>query len=362
MSSENLELEQQRRKLETLGRLAGNVVHDFNNLLMVIEGYTRMLLEEPNLSENAQESAQEILRASERASALTRQLLAFSRKKSVERKGVDINAQLTQMRNMLTRLLGETVRLEYELSAEPCLIYANHSQMEQVLLNLIVNARDAMPVGGRILVRTLVAAGRVRLVVEDTGTGIPPELLPRIFEPFFTTKEASKGTGIGLALVHEIVREWGGTIEANSRPNEGTSFHIELATFDDPSLAKQELVQPKPKLGTILLVEDEDGVRSLIRRVLEQRHYEVLEAATEEGGLELARGRRKIDLLVTDLDLKRGEGRNLASLVRVIHPGIKVVFISGYVNEAGGEGALTLQKPFSPNTLVLAVQGLLKTA
>ena len=196
-ASDPTDLEQQRRRLETLGRLSGNFVHDFNNLLMVIEGYTRMLLEEANLSAGAHENAQEILKASERASTLTKQLLAFSRKKSIEAKPVDLNEQLVHMRQMLMRLLGETVRLEFELCQPPCWILANLSQVEQVFLNLIVNARDAMPMGGRILVRTRITAGEVLLEVDDSGTGIPQELLPRIFEPFFTTKEEGKGTGIG---------------------------------------------------------------------------------------------------------------------------------------------------------------------
>lgn len=361
MSADNLELEQQRRKLETLGRLAGNVVHDFNNMLMVIEGYTRMLLEEPNLSGSAKESAHEILRASERASALTKQLLAFARKKSVESKGIDINAMLRQMRNMLMRLLGETVLLEFELSDASCLVFANESQMEQVLLNLIVNARDAMPIGGRIVVRTTVLADTVRLIIEDTGIGIPNELLPRIFEPFFTTKDPGKGTGIGLSLVDEIVRSWEGTVEVTSELEQGTRFAIEVPLYHDPLATAPAAMAPTPKAGRILLVEDEDGVRSLIRRVLDQRHFQVLEAATEQAALDLARSETKLDLLITDLELKQGEGRNLALLVRIIHPEIKVIYISGYVNESGGDGELTLQKPFSPYTLVLAVQELLKS-
>lgn len=357
------EREMQRRKLETLGRLAGNVVHDFNNLLMVIEGYTRMLLEEQNLSESAQESAQEILRASERAGALTRQLLAFSRQKGVEKKGLDINAQLRQMRNMLMRLLGETVHLEYDLSEAPCQILANGSQMEQVLLNLIVNARDAMPIGGRIRVRTAVYDTHVLLEVEDNGVGIPSEILPRIFDPFFTTKEAGKGTGIGLALVEEVVREWKGRIDVTSQVREGTKFRLELPRWIDPRTVAGPAIADtgdKPKLATILLVEDEDAVRSLIRRVLEHRHYEVLETATEEGALELARGREILDVLITDLELKSGEGRRLAGLIRVMHPEVKVIFISGYVTDALAAEGTTLQKPFSPNSLVLTVQNLLK--
>jgi CheY-like chemotaxis protein len=356
------ELELQRRKLETLGRLAGNVVHDFNNLLMVIEGYTRMILEEPHLTSSGQDSAQEILRAAERASALTRQLLAFSRKTGVEGRSVDLNAQLRQMRAMLTRLLGESVRLEFALTEQPCTIFANHAQMEQVLLNLIVNARDAMPIGGRITVRTESGDGRVALIVEDNGVGIPQEFLSKIFEPFFTTKEHGKGTGIGLALVQETVQEWQGRIEVFSQLKEGTKFRIEFPFYEEPGV-----VAPAPppipigSEGTILLVEDEDGVRALIRRVLEQRNYRVLESATEQGALDLARQESSIDLLITDLELKRGGGRQLVPALKQLHPNAKVVLISGYVTESDSASDLVLQKPFSPNTMVLAVQHLLKS-
>ncbi len=358
--TEPTELEQQRRRLETLGRLSGNFVHDFNNLLMVIEGYTRMLLEEPNLSPAANENAQEILRASERASALTKQLLAFSRKKSSEAKPVDLNEQLRHMRQMLMRLLGETVRLEFELSPQPCTILANLSQVEQVFLNLIVNARDAMPIGGRILVRTRITSTEVLFEVEDSGTGIPKELLPRIFEPFFTTKEEGKGTGIGLALVDETVREWGGRIFVNSETKVGTRFEIQLPRWMMPET--QPVVALVAPRATVLVVEDEDGIRSLIRRVLEQRNYRVLESASEENALELARSEKHLNLLITDLEIKGGQGTNVASLVRLIHPGIRIIFISGHLQELPGPNEIALQKPFSPNTLVLAVQDLLQSS
>lgn len=362
----NQEMELQRKKLETLGRLAGNVVHDFNNLLMVIEGYTRMLLEEPNLSESAQECGQEILRASERASALTKQLLAFSRRRSVERKSIEINAQLRQMRNMLIRLLGENVRLEYDLATEACPVFANATQLEQVLLNLIVNARDAMPIGGRITVRTTRSDQQIQLLIEDNGVGIPQDLIPKIFEPFFTTKEHGKGTGIGLALVDEIIQEWGGRIEVESQWKEGTRFRISLPRFEDPAAEEQEAAgPPTPKLATILLVEDEDGVRTLIRRVLEQRNYQVFEASTEEAAEEIARSEKRLDLLMTDLELAKGDGRRLARKCREMRPDLRVLYISGYFQEAERESANQLdgilQKPFSPNSLLLAVQELLKS-
>lgn len=354
---ESLELVQQRRRLETLGRLTGNVVHDFNNLLMVIDGYARMMLEEPQLSRGAQESAQEILRASGRAAALTQQLLAFSRGKSLDPRAIDLNTQLLEMRAMLMRLLGETVMLDYEISPQPATILAHASQVEQVLLNLIVNARDAMPLGGRIVVRTRVDSDRVLLEFEDNGDGIPADLQPRIFEPFFTTKPEGKGTGIGLALVAESVQEWGGRIEVSSAPGQGAKFILNLPL-------KQVVVEKPVPLaipGVILVVEDEDGVRSLIRRVLEQRHYRVLESASEEGAIQIARAEQHIDLLITDLEIRGGQGKNVASMVRLLHPQIRVMFISGYLQEAPGRQDLALQKPFSPKTLVLGVQHLLKS-
>ncbi len=355
--AETPEVVQQRRRLETLGRLAGNVVHDFNNLLMVIDGYARMLLEESQLSRSAQESAEEILRASGRAAALTQQLLAFSRGKSLEAVPVDLNLQLTRMRPMLMRLLGETVLLDYELSREPALILAHLSQVEQVLLNLIVNARDAMPVGGRIVVRTRLSGERVYLDFEDNGAGIPAELQTRIFEPFFTTKPEGKGTGIGLALVAETVAEWAGRIEVSSVQGEGARFVLEVPRHQQ---AVVEPVAPGTE-GVILVVEDEDGVRSLIRRVLEQRHYRVIESASEDGAIEVARKEPKIDLLITDLEIKGGQGKNVASMVRLLHPDVRVMFISGYLQDAPGGEDLALQKPFSPKTLVLGVQHLLKS-
>lgn len=355
--SETLELAQQRRRLETLGRLAGNVIHDFNNLLMVIDGYARILLEEPQLSWSAKESTEEILKASGRAAALTQQLLAFSRGKSLEAVPVDLNLQLKLMRPMLMRLLGETVLLEYDLSAEPATILAQLSQVEQVLLNLIVNARDAMPVGGRIVVRTRLGGERVYLDFEDNGAGIPADLQPRIFEPFFTSKPEGKGTGIGLALVAETVAEWAGRIQVSSAPGEGAQFVLDLPRHKHADVESASAGTE----GSILVVEDEDGVRSLIRRVLEQRNYRVLEAASEDGAIEAARKEAKIDVLITDLEIKGGQGKNVARMVRQLHPDLRVLFISGYLQDAPEGEDLALQKPFSPKTLVLGVQHLLNS-
>jgi len=308
--SDSLELNEQRRRLETLGRLAGNVIHDFNNLLMVIDGYARMMLEESALSRTARESAHEILNASERAAALTRQLLAFSRKKTLDSGPIDLNAQITAMRPMLKRLLGETVMLECELAGKPAVIQANLSRVEQVLLNLIVNARDAMPVGGRIVVRTRSEASMVVVEVEDTGLGIPAGMEGRIFEPFFTTKDAGKGTGIGLALVAETLNDWGGVVEVASSEGHGAKFTLRIPELDQGELP----VQSGQTRSTILVVEDEEGVRTLIRRILEQRSYQVLEASSESEAAEQASASSQIDLLITDMEIKGGQGRVVAIL------------------------------------------------
>lgn len=342
---------EQRRRLETLGRLAGNVVHDFNNLLMVIDGYARMMLEEPHLSSSLRDSAQEILNASARASQLTSQLLAFTRKKSPTPITLDLNSQLLAMRPLLARLLGETVLLDYELSPQPIHARGQSGQLEQILLNLIINARDAMPVGGRIVIRTRLDQSSILLEVEDNGQGIPDHLAGRIFEPFFTTKPEGKGTGIGLSLVSEIVTEWGGTIQVTSQPGHGACFTITL-----PS------TEPAPQSsGTILVAEDEDAVRTLIRRALEQRGYTVLEAATESAAIDAIHNANHLDLLITDLELKGGNGHNVARSLRTTHPSARLLFISGYLQDPPPSGEISLQKPFSPKTLVLAVQDLLKS-
>lgn len=348
--------DEQRRRLETLGRLAGHLVHDFNNLLMVIEGYTRLLLEDGSLSPAATENTLEILRATERAAALSRQILAFSRKKPQTVLPLDVHAELRRMRSMMSRLLGETVALDYDLQAEFCILLAAPGELEQVLLNLIVNARDAMPVGGRIVVRTRQAGDRSFLEVHDTGGGVPASLQSKIFEPYFTTKAPGRGSGIGLAQVRNTVEAWGAAIELKSVEGQGSEFTVHWPTPNLQSSPPSPIAVP-----VILLVEDEAGIRTLIRRVLEQRGYVVREAATESVALQLARSEVCIDLLITDLELPGGDGRRLASLVRQSHPAAQTLYISGYDLSPGEKSEIFLQKPFVPNTLVLTVQHLLKS-
>jgi two-component system cell cycle sensor histidine kinase/response regulator CckA len=342
----------QRRRLETLGQLTGRVVHDFNNLLMLIDGYAQMLLEEEQLSSSARESALEILAASERGAGLTRQLLDFARAKPTHSATIDLHALLQAMQPMLQRLVGESVLLEYELSGERFELPAPRGQAEQVLLNLIVNARDAMPLGGKVKVRTKVSREALLLEVEDNGPGIPSELQEKIFEPYFTTKPEGQGTGIGLAMVAETIAEWGGRVRLASSPGEGTCFVLELPAGTRPDASAE---------AVMLIVEDDDAIRSLLRRILEQNQYRVVEASSQEQALQLATQLPVLDVLITDLELGDGTGQALAQSVAEAHPDVRTLYISGYVTEGAPMGGRALQKPFSPKTLVLAVQDLLKS-
>ncbi len=347
----------QRRNLETLGLLSGHIVHDFNNLLMVMDGYARMLLEEPGLSAAARESAEEIVRAVERGGLLTRQVLEFSRKPTGAREPFDVKRQIEKLRPVLERLLGDSVTLEVQVPEFALWVLAERDQMEQVLLNLVVNAHDAMPLGGRICL----AAGReddtIWLRVTDSGEGIAPEVLPRVFEAFFTTKESGKGTGLGLAMVRETVEAWNGTIEVRSVQGEGAEFEIRLAAAD-PARTAVDLNGASAR-PAILLAEDEPGIRNLLRRVLQNEGYGVVEASTEAEALACFQNRDDLRLLITDLELANGDGRRLAKLFKQKHPSAKIIYISGYMQEVKDGEARYLQKPFSPNTLVLAVQQLL---
>jgi CheY-like chemotaxis protein len=352
--SEDIEL-RQRRNLETLGRLSGHVVHDFNNLLMVMDGYARMILEDPALSRFARENAEEILRAVERGAELTRQILDFARKPAGGPQVLDVKRQIEKLKPLLERLLGDSVRLEVDLPEIALWLVAERDQMEQVLLNLIVNARDAMPLGGRIRVAAEQSGNRVRIQVTDTGEGIAPEALPRVFEPYYTTKSSGKGTGIGLAMVQETISAWGGTVEVQSTLGEGARFTLDLPAAD----ASSSQAPPAGHRGAILLAEDEPSLRTLIRRVLEQEGFQVIEAASEAEAIERAQSQPTLRLLITDLELAAGDGRRLAARLRT-KPGLSgVIYISGYMQEVTPDDACYLQKPFSPSTLVLAVQKLL---
>jgi two-component system cell cycle sensor histidine kinase/response regulator CckA len=375
-SEERLHLSQ---RLEAVGQLAGGVAHDFNNLLTAILSYTQLLLEDIPPNDTRREDLLEIKKAADRATSLTRQLLAFSRKQVLDPKVIDVNSVIAELEKMLRRLIGEHIALVTDFVPGLPRVRADLGQLEQVIVNLAVNARDAMPHGGTLSIRTGVAElteqhwlghpdvearpGRyVAFVVSDTGIGMDRATQERIFEPFFTTKGPGKGTGLGLSTVYGIIKQSDGYIWVYSEPGEGTTFRIYLPAAPEAVESVGEVpasVAPAPNAnGTILLVEDEQAVRSLARRVLEQAGYTILEAADGLEGARVAEEHEgEIDLLVTDVIMPNLGGRALAERLRAKRPEMAVLFISGYpegeVERRGltGESAAYLEKPFSPRML-----------
>jgi two-component system, cell cycle sensor histidine kinase and response regulator CckA len=365
----------QAQKMEAVGRLAGGVAHDFNNLLMVISGYTEVLLEKLAADKFLHPKAEAVQQAAERATTLTRQLLAFSRRQLLELKVVDLNTIISDMERLLTPLIGETIQLSAELDPALGHTRADAGQLEQVLMNLVVNAKDAMPGGGKIIIRTsnieLDASYRrehtyiqpgpyIMLSVNDTGCGMDKETQSRIFEPFFTTKEKGKGTGLGLSTVYGIIKQSGGYIFAHSEIGHGTTFRIFLPRVEQPAECTGTL---KPAHGdiqgweTVLLVEDEESVRQLVRETLESRGYKVLEAEHGERALAIASTQNGIHLLITDVVMPGINGQDLAKAIVKSHPATKVLFLSGYAEDTIRQQALPpgtafLQKPFTLQTLL----------
>jgi PAS domain S-box-containing protein len=371
----------QSQKMEAIGQLAGGVAHDFNNILTVIHGHAS-LLGMADLSKPGARSAQQIIQAAERAAALTRQLLAFSRRQLIQPRRLDLNLIVGNMTEMLGRLLGEDVSLQLNYALSPAIVEADSGMMEQVLLNLAVNARDAMPRGGKLAIQIAVLdidAGHIRRHPEahigrfvcvsksDTGCGIPPENLPRIFEPFFTTKEVGKGTGLGLATVYGIVKQHQGWIEVESTLGKGTTFRIYIPFA---GIAPVEADSPGTKIivrggsETILLVEDEHPVRELVASVLQNYGYQILQAASGQEAVGVwNENKNKIHLLLTDLVMPGNmNGHELAEQLRGEKPALKVIFTSGYSADIVGkdfklDASLNfLQKPYHPNTLSLTVR------
>jgi PAS domain S-box-containing protein len=371
----------QSQKMEAIGQLAGGVAHDFNNILTVIHGHASLLLMS-DLDDTATRSAQQITQAAERAAGLTRQLLTFSRRQLIQPKKLDMNKTVGNMTDMLGRILGEDVSLQLNYSQSPATVEADAGMMEQVLLNLAVNARDAMPRGGQLAVRISIVdvnedhirrhpearAGRFVCVSKsDTGCGIPPENISRIFEPFFTTKDIGKGTGLGLATVYGIVKQHQGWIEVESTVGRGTTFRIYI-----PYIGASQAETEKPATQiivrggseTILLVEDEKPVRELVARILQKHGYKILQAATGAEAVEVwGQFKNEIVLLLTDLIMPGDmNGRELAEKLWLEQPGLKVIFTSGYSADIVGkdfklEAELNfLQKPYHPQTLALAVR------
>ena len=373
----------QAQKMEAVGRLAGGVAHDFNNLLMVISGYAEVLLARLSPDNPLYEKGKAIQQAADRATTLTRQLLAFSRKQLLELKIVDVNAIVQDMERLLRPLIGENVELITSLSPQAVHTRADAGQLEQVLMNLVVNAKDAMPDGGRLTIQTQISPvdghhrgeqqfirpGKyIHLSVSDTGMGMDKETQSRIFEPFFTTKEKGKGTGLGLSTVYGIVKQTGGYVMVQSEPGQGTTFHIYLPQVNGAP-EKQSAPIPDASRGgteTILLVEDEESVRQLVRDTLDARGYHVLEAESGEAGLAVADGfKGTIDLVITDVVMPGISGRELVEQLAKSRPTTKVLYLSGYtedaiVNDGSIEpGTAFLQKPFSLQSLSRKVREVL---
>ena len=368
----------QAQKMEAVGRLAGGIAHDFNNLLMVIQGYSDLLVERLPDGDPLRRNAEQIQMASQRASSLTRQLLAFSRKQMLAPKILNVRSVVAEMEKILRRLIGEDVQLETSSAPDLGLIKADRSQIEQVILNLAVNARDAMPQGGRLTIETanveldasyshppaVLSPGRyVMLAVTDNGCGMDAETQAHVFEPFFTTKEKGKGTGLGLATVYGVVKQSGGYVWVYSEPGRGTSFKIYLPRIEETAVpagrdGKSETQIPERGSETILLVEDEKGVRELAREYLASSGYTVIEAEDGHTALELAAMHvGPIHLLLTDVVMPGISGRELAERVSQIRPGIKIIYMSGYTDQAVvhhgilRNDAVLLQKPFTLMTL-----------
>ncbi len=373
----------QSQKMEAIGRLAGGVAHDFNNIITVISGYGQMLLEGVQKNPVLREAAEEVLNSADRAAALAGQLLLFSRRQMIRPRVIDLNALVSNTQRLLARVIGEDIELRTVLDPDLGPVRADPGQMEQVLMNLAINARDAMPKGGKLFIET----SRVRLdeihaamhvavppgeyallAVSDTGTGMDAETKAHLFEPFFTTKEKGKGTGLGLSTVYGIVKQHGGDIWVYSEPGKGTTFKIYLPQATEPAAAEQERRKVEPArrgTETILLVEDEAGVRKLVCEILQQRGYRVLEAASGEQALEIAAREEHIDLLATDVVMPGIGGRDLARELSSKRPRLRVLFLSGYTDEVvAGQGILTsesdfLQKPFAPEALARKVREIL---
>jgi len=379
----------QSQKMDALGQLAGGVAHDFNNILTVIHGYASLLRGNGNLTGTAARSAEQIVQAAERASALTRQLLAFSRRQVMQPRRLDLNHVVSNMTKMLTRLVGEHIALEVNYFPTPALVEADACMIDQVLLNLAVNSRDAMPKGGTLLIRISVCEGGVGppgepaearegrfvcLTWSDDGCGIPPEHLSHVFEPFFTTKDPGKGTGLGLATVHGIVKQHQGWIELESQVDRGTTFKVFLPCSNrmpepvTPSASSDSTVRGGTE--TILVVEDDAPVRELACNLLASHGYNVVQAKCGPEALEVwEQCRGQIDLLLTDLVMPyRLNGRELAEKLWAQCPGLKVLFTSGYSADVVGDdfvlrpGINFLEKPYHPLELASAVRECLDLA
>jgi CheY-like chemotaxis protein len=364
--------------MNAIGRLAGGIAHDFNNLLTGILSYSELVLQELRPSDPMRADIEQIRHAGQRAAGLTRQLLAFSRRQVLQPKVVSLNALVTQLEPMLGRLLGADVALDTLLDPSIANVLIDPGQMEQVLVNLIMNAREAMPNGGRLAISTTNAhspddqetegGSYVAISVKDTGSGIDPATRAHIFEPFFTTKLGSSGTGLGLATVYGIVEQSGGHILVDSAPGEGAEFTIYLPPYSgsETAIAVAERESPQGGSETLLLVEDEATVRASVRRLLEWHGYRVLEAGNGREALRIyEENPAAIDLVLTDLVMPEMGGHELIELLRAQNPTLRVVFMAGYTeknvanNGSMPPGTGFVEKPFTVDTLMRRVREVL---
>ena len=378
----------QSQKMEAVGQLAGGVAHDFNNLLTIILGYSDVLSETPDASpDQRREMLSEIHQAAEKAAHLTRQLLAFSRKQVLEPKVMNLNDAVASIEKMLRRLIGEDITIHTDLASDLRQVSADPGQIEQVIMNLVVNARDAMPNGGDISIKTenvelderyaathadVKPGSYVMLAISDTGSGMDEATRQRIFEPFFTTKGVGKGTGLGLATVYGIVKQSGGHIWVYSELGQGTVFKLYFPTVDAPTEAAPSRASQQRALRgneTILLVEDEQGVRALAKNVLEMYGYRVLEAKDPLEAIQVSRSHKEaIDLLLTDVVMPQMNGKRLSEVLVPERPNMKVLFMSGYTDDTVTRqrilepGACFLQKPFTPTALAAKLRSALQKA
>ena len=384
--TERVRLEEQYRqsqKMEAIGLLAGGIAHDFNNLLTAIEGYSMLMAEAMRPDDPQHAHLAEVRRAAERATALTRQLLAFGRRQILEPRVLDLRDSVTAMGPMLQRLIGENVDIVVKEHGEPGHVKADPGQIEQVILNLAINARDAMPRGGTLTFEvsdarltiadarsgaTIVPGRYTLLSVVDSGLGMDAETQARVFEPFFTTKQKGKGSGLGLSTVYGIVKQSGGYIWVESTPGAGTRFSIFLPRVEDA--VEPAVMRPTGEMlngnETILVVEDEESVRMLVRKALERYGYHVLTAGTPHEAIALARGSNNpIHLLISDVVLPQMSGRALADRILPAKPGTRLLFMSGYTDDAIvhhgvlDEGTPFIQKPFTPQALARKVRQVL---
>jgi nitrogen-specific signal transduction histidine kinase len=375
----------QSQKMETVGQLAGGIAHDLNNLFTILSGYSQLSLLEISEDHPLRGNLEEIRRTTDRAAQLTHQLLAISRRQVLDMKVLNLNQLLKGLERMLGRIIGEDIELITRLAGDLGRVKTDPGQIEQAILNLVVNARDAMPNGGKLIIETHnveldetytrshfnVTPGRyIQLSVTETGCGMSPEVKEKIFDPFFTTKRKGRGTGLGLSMVYGIVKQSGGYIWVYSEINQGTTFKIYLPWVDEEAddLSRQEETGDFPQGDeTILLVEDEDSLRNLTAKVLRDQGYMVFEAANGDEAMGLARelAHKKIHLVLTDLVMPQMGGKELVEQFKLLHPDTRILFISGYtdgimIHQASLKpGTPFLQKPFSPMELARKVREVL---